>query len=352
MSPSRPVSPPVRRAGGPEAPNIGVDTHVLMYERMLTVRRVEERLSKLYFEGKVPGSLDLCLGEEAVAVGACVALSRLDVVTSTHRGHGHVIAKGAELRRFIAELFGRSTGFCKGKGGSLHVADIESGVYGTGIVGGGIPIAAGFAFAYQLQGKDAVALAFFGDGAAQQGQFHESLNLASLWKLPVIFLCQNNGFATTTRPEQASASATIAERASAYSLPGVRVDGNDVVEVYRAVTAARDRALKGDGPTLIEAMTYRVSPQVEGEDKVFATRRPYRSAEEVKRWREPDRDPIARYERWLAKANLVDSGTIGQIALRVDEAVAEAFEYALASPFPDPEEARTDVFATTLTPDA
>jgi acetoin:2,6-dichlorophenolindophenol oxidoreductase subunit alpha len=353
MSPSKKPVSPGPQIGGLEVPDIGDHRQLSMLEGMITIRRVEEELSKLYFEGKVPGSLDLCVGEEAVAVGACAALDgSSDVITSTHRGHGHVIAKGADLNRFIAELLGRSTGFCKGKGGSMHVADVETGVYGTGIVGGGIPLAAGFAFANQVLGKPSVALAFFGDGAAQQGQFHETLNLASLWRLPVIFLCQNNGFATTTRPEQASASRTIAERAAAYAMPGEVVDGNDVVAVYRAVANARRRAVEGHGPALIEARTYRVSPQVEGEDKVFATRRPYRAVAEVDLWKAPDHDPIARYSEHLLKVGLLDERKAQDIKQRVDATVASAIEFGLASPFPEAAEAAADVFGTAVTANA
>lgn len=319
---------------------------LLMLERMLTIREVEELLSRVYFEGKVPGSLDLCIGEEAVAVGACLALEREDAVTSTHRGHGHVIAKGADVRRFLAEIMGREAGFCKGKGGSLHVADVQTGVYGTGIVGGGIPIAAGLGFASKLLGRRSVALAFFGDGAAQQGQFHETLNLAALWQLPVIFLCQNNGYATTTRAEQASASPTIAERAGAYAMPGVLVDGNDVGQVYEAVARARAQAVAGEGPSLIEAKTYRVSPQVEGEEKVFATRRPYRSAEEVQRWKEPDRDPIARWADALRREGLLVEETESALRAAVRDAVTEAFAFAESAPFAEEVEAFTDVYAS------
>lgn len=352
MSPSKTSGSP-----GPTrdvaVPELSGQRQLGLLEGMLTIRRTEEELSKLYFEGKVPGSLDLCVGEEAVAVGACAALDQsADTITSTHRGHGHVIAKGADLNRFVAELLGRSTGFCKGKGGSMHIADVTTGVYVTGIVGGGIPLAAGLAFANHVLGKRGVALSFFGDGAAQQGQFHESLNLASIWNLPVIFLCQNNGFATTTRPEQASASPTIAERASAYAMPGELVDGNDVIAVYRAVAKARERALAGQGPTLIEARTYRVSPQVEGEDKVFATRRPYRAAQEVELWKAPDRDPIARYASGLRSSGLLDDAKAEEIKNRVDAAVAAAIEFGLASPFPGPEEAGTDVFAKAATSNA
>jgi pyruvate dehydrogenase E1 component alpha subunit len=316
-----------------------------MFERMLTIRQVEERLSQVYYEGKVPGSLDLCVGQEAVAVGACAPLEPHDVITSTHRGHGHVIAKGAELRPFIAEVFGRATGYCKGKGGSLHMFSVEKGFFGNGIVGGGIPLAAGMAFAGRVLDKPIVGLSFFGDGAAQQGQFHEILNISSLWQLPVIFLCENNGFAVTMRLEHASATRTVAERASAYGMPGCVVDGNDVTEVYTVVAEAAARARAGGGPTLIEARTYRVSPQVEGEDRVFATRRPYRTAEEVAEWRTDERDPIKRYEKNLRGDGTLDDTKSARIRARVAAAIDDAFEYALGSPFPEPSEALTEVFA-------
>lgn len=316
-----------------------------MLERMLTIRRVEERLSQLYYEGQVPGSLDLCVGQEAVAVGACAPLGSEDVITSTHRGHGHVIAKGASLRPFIAEIFGRRDGYCGGKGGSLHMFSVERGFFGNGIVGGGIPLAAGMAFASQVLGGGRVALAFFGDGAAQQGQFHETLNIASLWRLPVVFLCENNGFAVTMRLEDASATRTVVERAPAYAMPGVAVDGNDVRAVHATVAEAVRRARAGEGPTLVEARTYRVSPQVEGEDRIFATRRPYRTAEEVESWRTAERDPIIRFERQLRAERLLDDRRRAEIGDRVEAAIDDAFAFALASPFPELGEAATDVFA-------
>lgn len=316
-----------------------------MLERMITIRAVEQRLSQVNVEGKVPGSLDLCVGQEAVAVGACAALRKEDAITSTHRGHGHMIAKGAELRSFMAEIFGRATGYCGGKAGSLHMTSAEWRFYGNGIVGGGIPLATGIAFANKTLRNHAIGLAFFGDGAAQQGQFHESLNIASLWKLPVVFLCENNKYAVSTRSEDASATRTVCERATAYAMPGVLVDGNDVLAVFDAVSAAVERARNGDGPTLIEAETYRVSPQVEGEERVLATTGAYRSADEVEAWKRPERDPIARFEGRLRELRLLGDDAAQTMRERVDANVEDALQFALSSPFPEETRALTGVFA-------
>jgi acetoin:2,6-dichlorophenolindophenol oxidoreductase subunit alpha len=326
-------------------PALASSARLAMFERMLVIRRYEEQLSRIFFEGKVPGSLDLCLGQEAVAVGACFALRGTDWITSTHRGHGHMLAKGADLARLTAELLGRQAGYCKGKGGSMHVASAQERFLAFGIVGGGVPIAAGLAFAANLLDEDNVAVCFTGDGAVNQGQFHETFNLASLWKIPVIYVCENNQYATTTRSETVTASASLAKWASGYGMPGIEVDGNDVLAVHAVVEKAVARARSGQGPTFIEAMTYRVSPQVEGEERVFATRNPYRSQEEIDRWRGVDRDPIARFEHILRNAGVLEDATLAVVEGRVRDVIEQAFEVAMASPAPAPNEALEDVFA-------
>jgi TPP-dependent pyruvate/acetoin dehydrogenase alpha subunit len=318
-----------------------------MHAMMVRIRVTEEVLASLYSLAEFPGSLDLGVGQEAVAVGVCSALEPTDRITSTHRGHGHMIAKGADLGRFLAELQGKRTGYCKGKGGSLHLASAEHVFYAFGIVGGGIPIAAGMALADRQRGRRNVCVCFFGDGGASQGQFHETLNIASLHKLPVIFVCENNGFATATRTETVLASATVAERATAYGMPGERVDGNDVLAIYEAtksaINLARDDGMRG-GPTLIEAVTYRVSPQVEGEDQVFATRRPYRDKAEIERWRADDRDPIRRFERLLSDEGYIDASQISEIWASARTEVEAALDFARNSALPDRAEALLDVY--------
>jgi pyruvate dehydrogenase E1 component alpha subunit len=320
-------------------------TYLDMYERMLTIRRYEERLSELVPQGKFPGSLDLCIGQEAIAVGACFAVRETDWITSTHRGHGHMLAKGADLTRLTAELLGRRVGYSRGKGGSLHVASAQERFLAFGIVGGGIPIAAGLALAADLQGEDNVAICFTGDGAVNQGQFHETFNLASVWKIPVVFVCENNQYATTTRSDTVTAMGSLARWAESYDMPGVEVDGNDVVAVRTTVERAVARARHHGGPSFVEAMTYRVSPQVEGEERVFATRGPYRPQAEVDRWRDADRDPIARFAQLLRSNGLADDVALSVIDARVREAVQQAIEAAFTSPLPDPAEALQDVYA-------
>ena len=224
-----------------------------IYERMVTIRKFEDRVHDEYAAGRIPGFVHLYAGEEAVAVGVCAHLSDADNITSTHRGHGHCIAKGVGVNEMMAELYGRTTGACKGKGGSMHIADIDRGMLGAnGIVGGGVPLACGAALTAQVQGSGAVAVSFFGDGGANEGTFHEGLNLAAIWKLPTIFVVENNRYAQSTSVKYASAGGDIAARAQAYGIPGVTVDGLDLFDVYETTGAAIDRARAGDGPTLLE----------------------------------------------------------------------------------------------------
>jgi len=311
---------------------------VEMYQKMLRVRKFEEKVSELFAAGKIPGFVHLYVGEEAVAVGACSALRRDDYMTSTHRGHGHCIAKGGELKYMMAELFGKRTGYCKGKGGSMHIADIDLGILGAnGIVGAGIPIAVGAALSAKLRGTDQVALSFFGDGASNRATFHEGINLAAIWHLPAIFLCENNLYAQTTPMRAGTAVENIADRASAYSIPGVIVDGNDVLAVYEAVAEAVGRARRGDGPTLVECKTYRWRGHSEGDPQK------YRGREEVEDW--VRRCPIRRFEAHLTKIGVLTDRDIQEIDEAVRREVQEAVDFAERSPYPRPEEALEDLYA-------
>lgn len=320
--------------------DVPVTDQLNMLRLMYRIRRFEERLIELHKVGSLPGFVHLYIGEEAIAVGVCAALRLDDRITSTHRGHGHLIAKGAEVSRMMAELFGKVDGCCRGKGGSMHIMDFELGILGTnGIVGGGIPIATGAAFADKHRGADKVTVAFFGDGASNQGVFFEAMNLASLWKLPVIFVCENNGYTEWTPTEQLTAG-TIAERGTAMGVPGEQIDGNDVLVVREAATRAVLRARAGEGPTLIECRTYRHHGHNQGEEAFTGN---YRDADEIARWRAAD--PIKRFaERLVTAAHATEAelaGIDGEELARVEDAVA----FAEASPYPDPEEALMHLFA-------
>jgi pyruvate dehydrogenase E1 component alpha subunit len=280
------------------------------------------------------------IGQEAVAVGVCTALRRDDRIVSTHRGHGHTIAKGADIKLMMAELFGRSNGYCHGKGGSMHIADFAIGMLGAnGIVGAGLPIATGAALAAQLEGSDRVAVAFFGDGASNEGAFHGSLNLAAIWKLPVIFVCENNRWAVSVPASYALSVEDVATRAAAYNMPGVVVDGTDVLAVYEAMTEAVRRARTGAGPTLLECKTYRWRIHAEQRGNP-ADPRPQM---EIDRGRQ--HDPIAALAAILGDRGMAAAALLEQIDREVQEAVAEAIAFAKSSPLPRPEEALLDVFA-------
>ena len=308
-----------------------------MYRRMLTIRHSEERTARLFAEGRLPSFVHLYVGEEATAVGVCANLTQDDYITSTHRGHGHLIAKGGDLKRMYAELYAKQTGYCKGKGGSMHIADFELGILGAnGIVGAGIPIAAGAAFAAKYRGDGRVVACFFGDGASNTGAFHEGINLASIWKLPVIYVCENNQFGMGMRQEHHQNIKDVADRAGAYGFPGVVVDGNDVIAVYEAAHAAVARARRGDGPTFIECKTYRLRGHNEGDEQL------YRAREEVEEWRK--RDPIPRFRAKLLELGVLNDGQASQVEQEVIAQVEEAVQFAEESPWPDPEEVYEDVY--------
>ncbi|MCR9122429.1 MAG: pyruvate dehydrogenase (acetyl-transferring) E1 component subunit alpha [Phyllobacteriaceae bacterium] len=304
--------------------------------KMYLIRRFEEGAEDSYTRGLIHGTMHLSIGQEASAVGACMALTDDDKITSTHRGHGHCVAKGADLGKMFAEFFGKETGYCRGRGGSMHIADVEKGNLGAnGIVGGGIPIAVGAALSAKRLGTGAVTVCFFGDGANNEGAFHEALNMASIWKLPVIFVCENNRYGMSTSTERSTAVKSIADRAAAYSMPGERVDGNDFSAVTEAVDAAVARARNGEGPSLIENVTYRWR----GHSK--SDRNRYRTKEEIAQWQE--RDPIARMAAMLKEHGITDDEGIAALEKDVEQAVEEAIAFAKDSPVPRIEDATRDV---------
>jgi len=311
---------------------------VEMYRKMLEIRIFEEKVFELYGQNLVPGTIHLYAGEEAVAVGVCSALKKDDYITSTHRGHGHCIAKGAELKLIMAEILGKKTGYCKGKGGSMHIADFKIGMLGaTAIVGAGIPIAVGAGLSIKIRRTDQVAACFLGEGASNQGTFHESINMASIWKLPVIFICENNLYAMGTRQSRVMAIENVADRAVAYGILGVVVDGNDVLAVYEVTQKAVERARKGEGPTLIECKTYRHK----GHSRVDPAK--YRPKEEVKEWLA--KDPVKCFKEKLLQTNALTESEIQQIEKEVSAEIEEAVKFAKESPYPAPEEALEDVYA-------
>lgn len=308
-----------------------------MYRQMVLIRVAEEALLRLFEGAEMPGFIHSYIGEEATGVGVCHALERDDVITSTHRGHGHVIAKGCDLNAFFAELYGRADGYCKGKGGSMHVADLDLGIYGAnGIVGGGVPIAAGAALAASIRKQDRVSVAFMGDGASDIGPFHESLNLAAIWDLPVVFVVENNGFADFIRQSDHQKIDKISDRAASYGIAGVTVNGNDVEAVHEAAREAVARARRGEGPTLIECVTYRWRGHFEGDPQ------PYRTQEEVEEWKK--KDPLKAAEARLAELDLADDSRIREIFDEMTEKVETAIDYARAAPKVKPEDALEDVY--------
>ncbi len=309
-----------------------------MMHLMLLIRAFEERMLKLVSDGSIRGTTHPYVGQEAVAVGACFPLRRDDWVVSTHRGHGHLLAKGGDPNRLMAELFGKIAGYGGGKGGTQHMADFAVGHLGSnGITGGGIPVGTGAALSAKMRGTDQVVAVFFGDGATNQGTFHESLNLAALWHLPVIFVCENNGYAMSTSVRQACAIEQLAERAASYGMPGVQVDGMDVVVVRDAMRGAVERARAGRGPTLLECKTYRFLGHSKSDQRV------YRSREEEAAWRQ--RDPIIRLREAMLENGLDKATELDALARQALAAVDTAVDFAQASPFPPPSAATEGVFA-------
>ncbi len=313
------------------------DKLLWIYTKMNEIRKFEEKAFKLFEANKLRGSVHLYIGEEAIAATVISLLRDNDYITSTHRGHGHGIAKSGDLNRAMAELMGKETGFCKGRGGSMHIADLKKGNLGANaIVGGGIPIAVGGALAAKLKGTDQVAVSFFGDGASNQGTFHESINLASVWKLPAIFVCENNSFAISVPVETSTSVKDIGVRGKGYDIPGVTVDGNDVLAIYDAAEKALKRAKAGKGPTLIECKTYRWKGHWTGDPEVYRTR------EQVAEWVE--KCPIKRLRKYMLDEKIATEKELSDIEAAADAAVEEAAEFALSSPEPDPAHVLDDVF--------
>ncbi len=311
-----------------------------MLRKMILIREFDELALKLREEGKIYGTVHPYVGQEAVAVGICANLTNADRVTSTHRGHGHCIAKGADINRMMAELFGRVDGYCKGKGGSMHIADFAVGMLGAnGIVGGGLPLATGAALAAQLDGKGKVAVCFFGDGAVAEGEFHEAMNISSVWKLPIVFVCENNQYAANNAVAVQHRNIDLAVHAASYGMPGLTIDGNDVLGVRETSRTAIERARRGEGPTLLECKTYRWYFHA-----MRATRPPEtRPADEVATWKA--RDPIARMATDLIARRLISESDVGGLQREAHAALQEAVAFAEASPFPDPKDILVDMYA-------
>lgn len=309
-----------------------------MYKDMLRIRTFEEKVKELALSNRLPGFFHLYVGQEAVAVGACTALDKEDYITSTHRGHGHLIAKGGETGKAMAELYGKETGYNKGKGGSLHIAAPELGILGAnGIVGGGIPIATGAALSAKYKKNNRVAVCFFGDGASNQGTFHEAINIAASFNLPAIYICENNLYSVSTRQSKVRKLVNIADRAKAYDIPGIAVDGNDPEAVYNTVKKAKARAQKGEGPTLIECKTYKWYTHFVGEPDT------YRPKEEVAEWKA--KDPIDRYKKLLLSEGVLTVKDIEEIGMEVETEIENAVDFAESSPKPGLESALEGIYA-------
>ncbi len=309
------------------------------YRRMRTIREFEDAVHAEFSAGNIPGFVHLYAGEEASGVGVCMHLDDRDAIASTHRGHGHCIAKGCDLDGMMQEIFGRKGGLCGGKGGSMHIADLSKGMLGAnGIVGAGAPLACGAALTAKTLGTGGVAVCFFGDGASNQGTFHEGLNLAAIWNLPVVFVCENNGYAESTPVSYHCATTDIANRASAYEIPGVVVDGFDVFDVYETAAEAIGRARRGEGPTLIEAKTYRYYGHFQG-DMIT-----YRTEEELARYKE--RDAIEALRRYMTSHGVADEAALAEVNGRVQQLLDDAWTAAKAADFPKPEETLTDVYVS------
>ena len=318
--------------------NIPRDKLLGIYECMLRIREFENKIYYLFIDGFIPGTIHLYQGQEAVAAGVCANLRKDDVITSTHRPHGHAIAKGVPSGSLMAEIFGKSTGCCKGKGGSMHVGDIDVGMPpAIAIVAGGIPVAAGMALAFKFQKKNSVAVSFFGEGATNEGVFHETLNMASLWNLPVVYICENNLYAASTHIKKAFKITDIAKRADAYGMPGRTVDGNDAVAVYSAAKEAVEQARAGKGPSLLVCNTYRHGGHSRGDACT------YRPKGEKEEWLK--KDPLIIMENMLLEAKLLSADGIKAMKEKAEQEMIEASEFAKASPLPAPEQALEDLWA-------
>jgi TPP-dependent pyruvate/acetoin dehydrogenase alpha subunit len=320
--------------------NLSRDTLAGMYYRMWLIRYFDTSAMEQYHYDRIRGTTHAYIGEEAVAVGACAALRRDDYITSTHRGHGHCLAKGGDPQAMMAELLGKSTGYCRGKGGSMHIADLDLGILGAnGIVGGGIGIATGAAYSADLRGSGQVAVCFFGDGASNQGLLLEAANMAAIWKLPVLYVCEENQYAEFSPCRPLIAVEHIADKARGLGLPGVTVDGNDVLAVYEALNQAAERARRGEGPTLIVAQTYRVKGHSVGDPLT------YRPRGEAETWQAPERDPISRFGRYLVEQQGLAESELEALQRQAQDDIEAAVAFALASPEPEIETLWQDVYA-------
>jgi TPP-dependent pyruvate/acetoin dehydrogenase alpha subunit len=309
-----------------------------LYRTMCRIRAFETHVGELFAANRIPGFVHLSIGQEAVPVGVSSVLNADDYITSTHRGHGHVLAKGADPRRMMAELFGRATGYCKGKGGSMHIADFSIGILGAnGVVGGGFPISVGAGLSCKLRGTRQVVVCYFGDGASNRGPFHEGLNMASIWKLPIVFVCENNEFASTTAVTYSTSVRKIALRAKGYDIPGKSVDGNRVLDVRQAALEAVERARGGEGPSLIEARTYRLRGHFEGDPQRYRTKE---AVEEASR-----RDPLRLYGQELMKQGILTAELDREIKDQAEGEMQEAIAFAENSPLPEPQASMEDLYA-------
>jgi TPP-dependent pyruvate/acetoin dehydrogenase alpha subunit len=327
------------RAAAPEAA-VDRELGLRMLAQMIRIRRFEEHVRQLYLGAKMPGLTHLYIGEEAVAVGVCEALRRDDKITSTHRGHGHCLAKGADPDRMVAELLGKEAGYCRGKGGSMHIADHENGNLGANaIVGGSAGIATGAAMSAKMRGTDEVAVCFFGEGALGQGLLYEVMNMAALWSLPVVYVCENNHYNEYT-PFAETTAGELTARAAAFGIPAQEVDGQDVRAVHAAATAAVERARHGQGPSFLVCNTYRY----EGHHVGDVDRSYYRSKEEEQEWRQ-QRDPLALLSAWLVETHGLASDELRALEDEIQQEIASAVEFALEAPFPDPSEVAAHVYA-------
>jgi pyruvate dehydrogenase E1 component alpha subunit len=308
-----------------------------VYETMVKIRMFEDKVAELFGEGKVPGFVHLYAGEEAIAAGVCIHLTERDYITSTHRGHGHCIAKGVNINSMMAEVYGKANGACKGKGGSMHIADVEKGMLGAnGIVGAGGPLACGPGLMAKTLGTDQVTVCFFGDGAAEQGTMHEAMNLACCWTLPLVFVCENNGYAESTPCSYHCAAKNISDRAVAYDMPGVTVDGTDLFAIYETAEEAIDRARRGEGPSLIECRGFRYYGHFEGDAILYMT--------EEEKEHNRARDPIDNFKKRGLERRLLSEAQIAEVDTRVAAIIKEAVEFAEESAWPDSEEVFTDVY--------
>ncbi len=312
--------------------------YISYYRTMVTIRKFETLAGELFAAARIPGFIHLSIGQEASAVGVCSCLRKDDYLTTTHRGHGHMIAKGADLKKMVAEIFGKKTGYCKGKGGSMHIADFSLGILGAnGVVAGGLPIVTGAGVSIKMRKTDQVAVCFFGDGAANRGTVHEAMNMASIWKLPIVFVIENNHYASTTPQNYACSVNDIYSRSASYNIPGTAVDGNNFLKVREVTLKAVQRARKGEGPSVIENKTYRFRGHFEGDPQK------YRTESEVDAWKNKN-DPVKRFADYLARKKILTKELNQQIWHEVETELKKAVAFAEQSPYPEPQEALDDLF--------